>query len=345
MLAHAGPAPQVPGRPLGLRLVRQRVLVPAQAFQDLGADRLDQHRRPGPVGGGLDRGDDHRDGAVDRHVAVVEPERGGHQAGGEVVVDGERLAVDRLRIAGGVGAGVDRDPAERGAVAAVAVEVVRRLDGDPVRGRHRAERRQELGHPGRAGGRLLPPALPDQGRVGGLPQGPVAQHVAAEPGRDREHGGDDGAALPGGVARPVDPGRPQLQRLRERGDAALGEARRPHPARVGRQPVDVVQGEAGVRHRGQARVDGETKRVNHQPPANARLANPSQRGPFLKLLFSRFWTGRADLTIGRDGEGLRPFSRGRARTGAGRRRRPSRTAPGRPSRCAPGRPGSRRCWW
>src|SRR5262249_48057629 len=30
VLAQAGPAPQVPGRPLSLRLVRQRVLVPAQ---------------------------------------------------------------------------------------------------------------------------------------------------------------------------------------------------------------------------------------------------------------------------------------------------------------------------
>ena len=135
--------------------------------------------------------------------------------------------------------------------------------------------------------------------------------MAAQPGRDREHGGDDGAALPGRVARAVDPGRLELQRLGERADTAFGETGRPHPARVGGQPVDVVEGEPGVRDRGQAGVDGQPQRVDHQPAPHARLPDPSQHDPFLKLRGRSPGAGGADVTVGRDGEGLvRPLGVG-----------------------------------
>ena len=109
---------------------------------------------------------------------------------------------------------------------------------------------------------------------------------------------------PGRVAGPVDPRRPELQRLRQRSDPALGKARRPHPAGVGGQPVDVVEGETGVRHRREAGVHGQPQRVHHEPAADSRLADPGQRHPFLELDGRDPAARGADVTVGRDGEGL-----------------------------------------
>ena len=116
---------------------------------------------------------------------------------------------------------------------------------------------------------------------------------------------------PGVSPAAVNPGRPQLQRLRQRGDPALGKARRPHPAGVGGQPVDVVQGEAGILDGRQAGVHGQPQRVHHEPAANGGLADPSQCHPFLKLDGRSPRARGTDVAVGGDGEGLaRPLGVG-----------------------------------
>jgi hypothetical protein len=106
--------------------------------------------------------------------------------------------------------------------------------------------------------------------------------VPAQPGGDREHGGGDRADLPRHLAPAVDPGGPQLQRLGQRRDPAFAHARRAHRG-VSGEAVDLVEVETRVRHRGQARVDGQRDRVDHEPAPHARLADAGQRDPVLVL--------------------------------------------------------------
>jgi hypothetical protein len=114
--------------------------------------------------------------------------------------------------------------------------------------------------------------------------------VAAQAAGDREHRGDDRPAGPGEVAAAVDPRRPQPQRLLDSGDAALAHAD-PGGTRIGGQPVDVVEGEARVRHRGQAGVDGQRQRIHHQPAPDRRPADPGQHRPVLEPVAARRRTG------------------------------------------------------
>jgi hypothetical protein len=124
--------------------VGDRLLVPGDPLRDLGADRLDPHGRLGQVGGDRGVGHDDRDRGVAGDVAVVEPERAGDGPGRQVVVHRHRVAVDRHRVAGGVGPAVERDPARHLAGRPVPVQVVVGVHADPVRGRHRSEGRAPL---------------------------------------------------------------------------------------------------------------------------------------------------------------------------------------------------------
>ncbi|MFG2937063.1 hypothetical protein [Streptomyces sp. NPDC048282] len=92
--------------------------------------------------------------------------------------------------------------------------------------------------------------------------------MTAEPGRDREHPGGDRADLARHLAGAVDPGGAQLQGFGEGGDTALAHAVGAGP-RAGGEPVDLVEAEARVRDRGQAGVDGQGERVDHETAAHA----------------------------------------------------------------------------
>ncbi len=76
-------------------------LLPRRPAVDHAGHRLDAHRRP-QVGRGLGGGHDDGRGPVDRHVAVVQAHRGRDHPCGQVVVDGERVAVHGVGVASGV---------------------------------------------------------------------------------------------------------------------------------------------------------------------------------------------------------------------------------------------------
>ena len=199
----------------------------------------------------------------------------------EVVVHRHRFAVDRDRIERRVGATVQRDPPEHLACRSVAMQVVVRVHADPVRGRHRAERRPPLHE--RAGDATVTAGAEPECRERRLPDRAEAQHVAAQTTRHREHRRDDRAARSGKVAAAVDPRRPESQRFFDRGDTALAHAH-PRHAGIGRQPVDVVEGEPGIGDRREARVDGQRERIDHEPPADRRTADARQHRPMLEAI-------------------------------------------------------------
>ena len=89
----------------------ERVLVPRDALGDLRPDRFDPDRGLRQVGGHRRVRHDDRDRRVARNVAVVEAERARDRPRRHVVVHRHRVAVDRGRVARGVGAAVERDPA------------------------------------------------------------------------------------------------------------------------------------------------------------------------------------------------------------------------------------------
>src|SRR5690606_38986130 len=69
----------------------------------------DAHRGTAQVGRGVGGADHHGGAPVDGDVAVEQAQRVGDHPGGEVVVEGDRLAQHGGLVAGGVGAIVDRD--------------------------------------------------------------------------------------------------------------------------------------------------------------------------------------------------------------------------------------------
>ena len=89
---------------------------------------------------------------------------------------------------------------------------------------------------------------------------PVDEDVAGQPGPHGQAGGDEGPHLPRPLAPSVVPVEGEAQRVLDLGGGGTGEpgGARPH-ARVGGQPVDVVPGEAGVGHRGQAGLEGQVE--------------------------------------------------------------------------------------
>ena len=129
--------------------------------------------------------------------------------------------------------------------------------------------------------RTRPPPPPPPRRERGerrLPHRAEAQHVAAQPARHREHRGDH--------RRRPGPGRspPPLIHVGCRRSASSTAVTPPSlmpmptGAGVGRQPVDVVERQTGVGDRGEARVDRERQRVDHQPPAERRATDARQHG-------------------------------------------------------------------
>ena len=68
-----------------------------------------------------------------------------------------------------------------------------------------------------------------------------------------------------------------------------------HRARVRRQPVDVVQGEAGVGDCGQAGVHGQRQRVDHEPATHAGAADAGQHRLVLEAVAGRRGAGHEGL--------------------------------------------------
>ena len=221
---------------------------------------------------------------------------------------------------------VDRDQPEHLAGRAVAVHVLVGVHADPIRRRHGAKGRAPLAERARD-----PVALPAPGaaratgrerRVGRLPHRAEAQHVAAEARGDRHGGCDDRPSGPGQVAAAVDPGRVDPERLLDGGGAALAH---PHAAgaRIGRQPVDVLQREPGVGDRLEAGVDGQREGIDHEPPPDLRPPDAAEDGAMLEALAAERRAGDGTLRLARPG---RPGRRTRsARTGAARRPRAARS--------------------
>ena len=149
--------------------------------------------------------------------------------------------------------------------------------------------------------------------------------MPAQPARHGEHRGDDGAARAGQVAAAVDPGRVDAQGLLDRGDAALAHAHADR-ARVGGEPVDVVEREAGVGDGAEAGVDGQRQRVDHQPPPEGRSADAREHGPVLEAVVARA-AGRGAGRVGLGDRVDRIGARRWARRAGSTRRRPARSGP------------------
>ena len=63
-------------------------------------------------------------------------------------------------------------------------------------------------------------------------------------------------------------------------------------AGIGREPVDVLEGEAGVGHRLEAGVDGQREGVDHEAPAELGPADPAEDGAVLEALRADRWPRR-----------------------------------------------------
>src|SRR5262249_40931075 len=87
-------------------------LIPARSRSHGRPDGVDAHGGMWQVARDVRPRDDHGGRAIARRVAVVEPERPAHQPGGEILLEGERLAIDRVRVERGVLAPRERDGGE-----------------------------------------------------------------------------------------------------------------------------------------------------------------------------------------------------------------------------------------
>ncbi len=168
--------------------------------------------------------------------------------------------------------------------------------GEPVDGRHRPEGQgplEEAGEPGdtatatATAATAATDALTAAAALGRrLGHRAVDEYVAGQPGPHGQAGGDEGAHLARPLPSAVVPVEPQPQRVLHLGTARAGEPRGAgsHP-RIGGQPVDVVAGEAGVVHGGQARLDGEVQVAPVQGPAHGRLADAGDHGAAFEWFF------------------------------------------------------------
>ena len=210
-----------------------------------------------------------------RDVAVVEAHGRGDHPRRQVVREGQRLAVDRVRVERGVGPLGDRDPAQLLAGHPELVQVARGEGRDLADRRERARRATA-----RPGGRR--PRM--DGAVGRTPAG-VARRAAL---LDRPP--DDGVAgLAGGhrlgrtvegQAHPLDltlpPGGGDAQRVLDLVQVRPGVAGHVGRAAAGEhgQAVDVVDREPGVGHRGQDGVERELEagsvELAGRPPTGRR---------------------------------------------------------------------------
>ncbi len=284
--------PQVLGLAEHLGLVGHHVLIPREPFEDLRTHRLDADRLVREITGDVGSRDDHGDGRIAGHVAVVQAERRRDHAGRQVVVHGHRVAVDGVLVASGTHAVVDGDVAEQLPGGAVLLHVLAGVEADPRGRRHGAERGPPLveraRHP-RVRGREEP-----QRGVGGLPHGAHAQHVTAQAGRDREHGGHDRTTGTGQLHAAVDPRRVESQRVLEGAGTPFAH---PHRAgtRIGRDAVDVARVEARIGDGLERRVDGECQGVLHQPAPDGRPADARKHAVVLEAPGRQRGAGRRDV--------------------------------------------------
>ena len=234
----------------------------------------------------LDARDDDRRRPVGRGVAVVEAQRRRDHPHRQVVVHRHRVAVDRLGVQRGVGAGVEGDLCQLLACRAVLVEVALGHHPDPVGGRRRPEGQRPLHEarrpvrPTAAAHRHRRPTLIPLGRR--LPHGAEAQDVVAQAGRHGEHGVDHGTELAGQLHPTGEPVELEPQRVLQLGDPDAGEPRRDlHVAGVGGDAVDVGRVEAGVGDGLERGVDREVERVAVDAAAHLGLADARHDGAAL----------------------------------------------------------------
>src|SRR5205807_10349556 len=130
----------------------------------------------------------------------------------------------RARIAHCVGSRVARDGSKRLAPGTEAVEVSRRVEGDPVGRRRRAERREPATPVGgdELRGHDVGPAA---GALGArLAYRPKAQDVGGEAARHRHARVDERSELTGRLRAADEPFESEVERVSELPDAAPGEA-------------------------------------------------------------------------------------------------------------------------
>ncbi len=102
---------------------------------------------------------------------------------------------------------------------------------------------------------------------------------------------------PGSSMPPLCQVGPQPERLFDRGAPAFAHAA-DAGARIGGEPVDVVEREPGIGDRVEARVDGERERVDHQPPADRRTTDARQHRAVLVAVVVHRRTDRRVLRLG-----------------------------------------------
>ena len=233
---------------------------------------------------GLRARDDYRDATITGYVAVVEAERCRDHARVHVVVHGHRIAVDGVRIACRVLAGVQGDLRQLLARRAVLVKVSLREHRDPVGRRGGPEGKGPLQHAACATA-----AHPDAGAApralrGRLPHRTKAEHVGGHAGGDGEAGVHHRAQLPRQLPPAAVPVGLEPERLLNIRHARTGEsARTPTTGKSG-YAVDVLAAEPRVLDRAQARVQGELERVAAQTASDVGLSDARERGPALEDL-------------------------------------------------------------
>ncbi len=114
--------------------------------------------------------------------------------------------------------------------------------------------------------------------------------MVGEPGGHRQHRLVHRAELPGGLEAAVAPGEPEAQGVVEVG--ARRAAERPAGTGVGRDAVDVVEGQAGVGDGALGGLDGEVEPAAVEAAPDVGLADPGNHGSALEGLTHRRSGGR-----------------------------------------------------
>ena len=123
---------------------------------------------------------------------------------------------------------------------------------------------------------------------GALGHRAVDEHVLGQPGGDRQRRRHDGPHLGRSFPAAVVPVERQAERVLHLGRGRAAEPRRPGAhAGVGREPVDVVAGQAGVGNGGQCGVHREIQVGASQTTADVGLSDARNDGAPLQGLLRR----------------------------------------------------------